>query len=92
MWLVEALALANRRAEAEEVFEKLLRRANDVGLFSEEVDPDTGELLGNFPQALTHIGLMNAALCLSAEDRTSPESARTSRAQRAARAEWPARS
>jgi GH15 family glucan-1,4-alpha-glucosidase len=92
MWLVEALALGNRRAEAEDVFEKVLRRANDVGLFSEEVDPDTGELLGNFPQALTHIGLMNAALCLSAEDRTSPESARTSRAQRAAPAESPVRS
>jgi GH15 family glucan-1,4-alpha-glucosidase len=67
MWLVEALALAERRGEAEEVFEKVLRRANDVGLFSEEVDPDSGELLGNFPQALTHIGLMNAALCLARE-------------------------
>jgi GH15 family glucan-1,4-alpha-glucosidase len=92
MWLVEALAIANRRAEAEEIFEKVLRRANDVGLFSEEIDPDTGELLGNFPQALTHIGLMNAALCLSDEDRTSRESARTSRAQPAAPAEWPVRS
>ncbi len=92
MWLVEALAMANRRAEAEETFEKVLRRANDVGLFSEEIDPDTGELLGNFPQALTHIGLMNAALCLSDEDRTSRESARTSRAQRATPAESPVRS
>ncbi len=79
MWLVEALALANRRAEAEKIFEQLLRRANDVGLFSEEVDPDTGELLGNFPQALTHIGLMNAALCLSELDRTPRGSDRTSR-------------
>jgi len=81
MWLVEALALANRRDEAHDVFEKVLRRANDVGLFSEEADPDSGELLGNFPQALTHIGLMNAALCLSGERRTSRESARRSRAQ-----------
>jgi len=79
MWLVEALALANRRAEAEEIFEKLLRRANDVGLFSEEADPDTGELLGNFPQALTHIGLMNAALCLSDERRTPRGSGHTPR-------------
>jgi GH15 family glucan-1,4-alpha-glucosidase len=84
MWLVEALALADRRDEAEDVFEKMLRRANDVGLFSEEADPDSGELLGNFPQALTHIGLMNAALCLSATSRTSRGSSRTSRAQQAA--------
>jgi GH15 family glucan-1,4-alpha-glucosidase len=81
MWLVEALVLAGRRGEAEEVFEKVLRRANDVGLMSEEADPDNGELLGNFPQALTHIGLMNAALCLSEGDRTSRESARSSRAR-----------
>ncbi|MGZ7079114.1 MAG: glycoside hydrolase family 15 protein [Thermoanaerobaculia bacterium] len=64
-WMVEALALAGRDDEAGEIFEKLLRRGNDVGLFSEEIDGASGELLGNFPQALTHIGLMNAALCLS---------------------------
>ncbi|HSP34374.1 MAG TPA: glycoside hydrolase family 15 protein, partial [Thermoanaerobaculia bacterium] len=50
--------------EAEDLFEKVCRRANDVGLFSEEVDVATGQLVGNFPQALTHIGLMNAALRL----------------------------
>jgi GH15 family glucan-1,4-alpha-glucosidase len=71
MWLVEALALANRRDEAHDVFEKLLKRANDVGLFSEECDPGSGELLGNFPQALTHIGLLNAALCLANEKKES---------------------
>jgi GH15 family glucan-1,4-alpha-glucosidase len=69
-WLVEALALAGRREEAHEVFRKLLGRGNDVGLFSEEVDVESGALLGNFPQALTHIGLINAALCL-AHDRTA---------------------
>ena len=63
-WLVEALALAGRMSEAHDIFQKLLGRCNDVGLLSEEADPESGALLGNFPQALTHIGLMNAALCL----------------------------
>ena len=74
-WLVEALALAGRDAEATDVFEKLLRRGNDLLLFSEEIDVETGQLLGNFPQALTHIGVMNAALNL--------EKQRVTRGQRA---------
>ena len=63
-WLVEALAIAKRFREAQDVFEKLLGRANDVGLISEEAEVSSGRLVGNFPQALTHIGLMNAALRL----------------------------
>ena len=63
-WLAEALALAGKRDEARKVFEDAAAYANDVGLFSEEVDVESGVLLGNFPQALTHIGLMNAALAL----------------------------
>jgi len=63
-WLVEALALAGREREARDIFETLVGRANDLGLFSEEIDVDSGALLGNFPQALTHIGFMNAAFCL----------------------------
>ena len=83
-WLVEALALAGRIDEATEVFEKLLRRGNDLMLFSEEIDPGTGELLGNFPQALTHIGVMNAALGLAKPrvargQRTAVSEASTSR-------------
>jgi GH15 family glucan-1,4-alpha-glucosidase len=63
-WLVEALAISKRIDEATVLFEKLCGRANDVGLFSEEATVPDGELIGNFPQALTHIGLLNAALRL----------------------------
>ena len=63
-WLAEALALAGKREEARRVFEDVAARGNDVGLFSEEIDVASGALLGNFPQALTHIALMNAALAL----------------------------
>ena len=63
-WLVEALARLGRLDEAYDRFERLLRRANDVGLYAEEIDPVTGEQLGNFPQAFSHIGLISAALTL----------------------------
>jgi GH15 family glucan-1,4-alpha-glucosidase len=71
-WLVDALALAGRTAEARALFEKLLAAVNHVGLLSEEVDPRTGELLGNFPQGFSHIGLINSALYLTrAEERAA---------------------
>jgi GH15 family glucan-1,4-alpha-glucosidase len=64
-WLVECLAMMGETERAREIFERLLGCANDVGLLSEEIDPATGELLGNFPQAFTHIGLVNAAWAIS---------------------------
>jgi GH15 family glucan-1,4-alpha-glucosidase len=64
-WWAEALALAGRLDEAVEVFHRVCDLANPVGLFSEDIDPATGRLLGNFPQAYTHVGLINAAVTIS---------------------------
>jgi GH15 family glucan-1,4-alpha-glucosidase len=63
-WLVQALALTGRAAEAAELFEALLPCSGPLGLFSEEADPATGALLGNYPQAMTHAALVQAALAL----------------------------
>src|SRR6478736_6238810 len=57
-WLAQALAMIGERERAERVFRRMLRHANHVGLYSEEIDPYSGEFLGNFPQAFTHIALI----------------------------------
>jgi GH15 family glucan-1,4-alpha-glucosidase len=64
-WLVDALLLAERDDEARALFERLLAIRTDLGLLSEEYDPAAKRLLGNFPQAFTHVGLVNSAYNLS---------------------------
>jgi GH15 family glucan-1,4-alpha-glucosidase len=64
-WAVECRAKGGDVEGATEAFARLLACANDVGLFGEEIDPETGAALGNFPQAFTHVGLINAALTLA---------------------------
>lgn len=66
-WLVQNFAGAGRRKDAEELFKHLLDLRSDVGLLSEEYDPRKGRFLGNFPQALSHISLINAGRMISAE-------------------------
>lgn len=60
-WWAEALAMTGRLDDAVAVFDRLVAHANPVGLFSEDVEPASGRLLGNFPQAYTHVGLIHAA-------------------------------
>jgi GH15 family glucan-1,4-alpha-glucosidase len=68
-WLADALGLLGRTAEARALFDRLAGLANDVGLLSEEYDVQAGRLLGNFPQAFTHVSLINTAGNLSSEAR-----------------------
>jgi pentatricopeptide repeat protein len=63
-WMVDALARLGQHDEAASMFAELCERSNDLGLFAEEMDPTSGEHLGNFPQALTHAALLQAAVAL----------------------------
>ncbi|HET7563928.1 MAG TPA: glycoside hydrolase family 15 protein [Gemmatimonadaceae bacterium] len=68
-WAVSVRALQGDVDGAAQMFERVLSFANDVGLFAEEIDPNSGEALGNFPQAFTHVGLIDAALTLASAER-----------------------
>ncbi|HWX46548.1 MAG TPA: glycoside hydrolase family 15 protein [Roseomonas sp.] len=76
-WLVDAYALTGRRQEAIALFERLLALRNDVGLLSEEYDPGAGRMLGNFPQAFSHVALVNAAYTLAGAQKAEPQRMRS---------------
>jgi GH15 family glucan-1,4-alpha-glucosidase len=82
-WLVDSYILQGRYAEARKLFERLLARCNDVGLLAEEFDPATGRMLGNFPQAYSHVGLINCALNLSRQRGPTEERAESEVSQAA---------
>jgi GH15 family glucan-1,4-alpha-glucosidase len=84
-WAVEYLAMGGASLdEAHEAFEQLLPYANDLGLFAEQIDPRTGDALGNFPQAFTHVGLISAALALEERRRGEPHPSEKTAEQAAA--------
>ncbi len=68
-WLADNYALMGREADARALFERLLSLRNDVGLLAEEYDPIAGRMLGNFPQAFSHVGLVNTAFNLAPRQR-----------------------
>jgi GH15 family glucan-1,4-alpha-glucosidase len=77
-WLADNYALMGRESEARALFERLLDLRNDVGLLSEEYDPSARHLLGNFPQAFSHIGLINTAFNLTPAQRAPAKERKTS--------------
>ncbi|MDQ6671916.1 MAG: glycoside hydrolase family 15 protein [Chloroflexota bacterium] len=88
-WMVEALALGGLVDEARKLFEQTQSYANDVGLLAEEIDPQTSEQLGNFPQGFSHMALIGAAVNLATAVRDWPEHLAGSESERARRASHP---
>jgi GH15 family glucan-1,4-alpha-glucosidase len=80
-WLADNLALQGRLEEAEALFERLLDLRSDLGLLAEEWDPATRRQLGNFPQAFTHVALVNTAFNLDRQEQSSPMAQRSPQEQ-----------
>ena len=79
-WMVEALAKTGQTERARQIMEGIIALTNDVGLFSEQIDPETGAFLGNMPQGLSHLALINAAFALErADHHAAPSMSRTSK-------------
>ena len=76
-WLIDAYILQNRFADARRLFERLLALRNDVGLLSEQYDTRAGRLVGNFPQAFTHVALVNSAFNLTRSEKPAEQRARS---------------
>jgi GH15 family glucan-1,4-alpha-glucosidase len=85
-WLVDALLICGRAEEARALFERLLTKANDVGLYAEEINPMTGAFLGNYPQAFTHLALINSVIHLRLHEEGGTEALSGTHADRSKRA------
>ena len=85
-WLVDALLMVGRPVEAKALFERLLTKSNDLGLYAEETVPADGAFLGNFPQGFTHLALVNSAIHLQLYERGGAEALSGTHADRAIRA------
>ena len=81
-WLVDAYVMLGRLDDAQALFKRLAALCNDVGLLSEEYDPASGELLGNFPQAFSHVALVNSAFNLTRASKPAEQRADHSAAAR----------
>jgi len=81
-WLVDCLHMIGRKEDAEELFARLLALRNDLGLLSEEYDPVDGRLVGNFPQAFSHVSLVNSAYRLTGRDALATETKTDGRTRR----------